>query len=96
MERGGFVYIITNTHNTTLYIGVTSDLEGRIWEHINKIHLKSFSAKYNLDKLVYFEFFSTIEEAIEEEKRIKGGSRKRKRNLFIPRIQIGSIYTPTC
>lgn len=82
MERGGCVYIITNKNNTTLYTGVTSDLPSRICEHIQKKHKHSFSAKYKLNKLVYYKFFPTIEEAIAEEKRIKAGSRLSKEKLI--------------
>ena len=76
--KGGFVYIITNKHHTVLYTGVTSDLVVRIQEHKEKKYPKSFSARYNAYKLVYYAFFESIEAAIEEEKRIKAGSRKAK------------------
>ncbi|RZK51364.1 MAG: GIY-YIG nuclease family protein [Pedobacter sp.] len=82
MERGGTVYIITNFTHTTLYIGVTSDLLFRIIEHKEKTYSTSFSARYNLNKLVYFQSFLTIDEAINEEKRIKGGSRAKKIKLI--------------
>ena len=82
MEKGGCVYIMTNTFNTTLYTGVTSDLLIRVMEHRKKVYPKSFTAKYNLIKLVYFELFHSIEEAIEREKQIKGGSRKSKEELI--------------
>ena len=82
MERGGFVYILTNKSNIVLYTGVTSNLYARIDEHKNKIHLRSFTARYNIDKLVYYEFLLTIEEAITREKQIKGGSRKKKLDLI--------------
>ncbi len=82
MERGGTIYIITNFTHTTFYTGVTSDITSRIIEHKEKAYPKSFSAKYNLDKLVYFCSYDSIEEAIAEEKRIKGGSRKRKIKLI--------------
>ena len=78
MERGGFTYIITNKNNTTFYVGVTSDLLGRLFEHKHKVYPNSFSARYNLNKLVYFEFWDTIEEAIIREKKLKNYSRKRK------------------
>ena len=81
MQRGGCVYI-TNKSNTVLYTGVTSDLIARIQQHVSKIHFSSFTAKYNIEKLVYYSFFSTIEEAITEEKRIKGGSREKKIQLI--------------
>ena len=82
MQKGGTVYIITNNGNQVLYIGVTSNLNVRVWEHKNKTHPNSFSAKYNCNKLVYFQFFLSIEEAIHEEKRLKAGSRKSKIDLI--------------
>ena len=82
MERGGCVYIMTNVFNNIYYTGVTSDLRSRIWEYKNGIYLKSFTSKYKCYKLVYFQFFPNIEEAIGEEKRIKGGNRKQKINLI--------------
>jgi putative endonuclease len=81
MQRGGTVYIMTNVHNTVLYTGVTSDRLKRVQEHKEKIHDKSFSASYKLNKLVYYQNYATIEEAIAEEKRIKGGSRVKKLKL---------------
>jgi putative endonuclease len=78
MERGGFVYIITNKTHMVLYTGVTSDLRNRIYEHMNNHYPKSFTSKYNCHKLVYHNFFWSIEEAIAEEKRIKAGSRLSK------------------
>ena len=82
MEKGGSVYIITNRHHTTLYIGVTSDLVVRIMQHKEKEFPRSFSARYNLYKLVYYEDFHDIEEAIDREKQLKAGSRKRKLDLI--------------
>ncbi|WPR77509.1 GIY-YIG nuclease family protein [Algoriphagus sp. NG3] len=82
MQKGGAVYIMTNHRHTVLYTGVTSDLLRRVYEHRNKLNPSSFSAKYNLTKLVYFESFHSIEEAIAREKQIKGGSRKRKEDLI--------------
>ena len=82
MKRGGSVYILTNVHNQVLYTGVTSNLVKRTQEHKEKKYFKSFSAFYNVDKLVYYENFLTIEEAIAEEKRIKGGSRASKIKLI--------------
>ena len=78
MNYGGCVYIITNQYNTVLYTGVTSDLRVRILEHKTKFYPKSFSAKFNCNKIVWYEVFSRIEEAIDREKLIKGGSRKAK------------------
>ena len=82
MIRGGAVYILTNKSHSTLYIGVTSDLKKRIWEHKNFIHPESFTAKYKLTILVYYEGFHRIEEAIGREKVLKGGSRKQKEVLI--------------
>ena len=81
MEKRGFVYILTNKNNTTLYTGVTSNLPKRIYEHKNKL-VDGFSKKYNLDKLVYYEIYDEITEAIKREKQIKAGSRKKKIELI--------------
>ncbi|KIA91106.1 excinuclease ABC subunit C [Pedobacter kyungheensis] len=82
MERGGCIYILTNFQKTTLYIGVTSDLRSRIYEHQNKIYPKSFSAKYNLTHCIYYEVFSSIEEAIDREKQLKKWNRRKKETLI--------------
>jgi putative endonuclease len=82
MTRGGTVYMMASLNNNALYTGVTSDLIARVQEHKNKIRDFSFTAKYNCIKLVYYNSFSTIDEAILEEKRIKGGSRKKKEDLI--------------
>ena len=79
---GGHVYIICNINNTTLYTGVSSNLATRVAQHKEKAYPKSFSARYNCVKLVYYQWFDTIMEAIAEEKRIKGGSRKKKEILI--------------
>ncbi|KKR72370.1 MAG: Endo/excinuclease amino terminal domain-containing protein [Candidatus Roizmanbacteria bacterium GW2011_GWB1_40_7] len=70
-----WIYIITNKSNSTLYIGVTSNLVKRIYEHKNHI-VKGFSSKYNLNKLIYYEQYEQIEEAILREKRLKKWNRK--------------------
>ncbi len=77
----GYVYIMTNSHNTTLYTGVTSDLVGRVYQHRNKL-IKGFTKKYNTDKLVYYEQSEDISTAIEREKQIKSGSRAKKIELI--------------
>jgi putative endonuclease len=74
----GFVYIMTNNNNSVLYTGVTSDLKGRILKHKSKRYPKSFTARYNVSKLVYYESILTIGEAIKREKQIKAGSRNKK------------------
>ena len=78
----GFVYMLTNKNNTTVYVGVTSEIVKRIKEHRDKKHPRSFSARYNLDKLVYYEVLKSITEAIAREKQIKGGSRAKKLALI--------------
>ncbi|WP_333599864.1 GIY-YIG nuclease family protein [Flavobacterium sp.] len=80
--KPGFVYIITNKNNTTLYIGVTSNLPERILEHKEKRYNGSFSARYNLNKLVYYEQFQMIGDAIGREKQLKGGNRAKKEQLI--------------
>ncbi len=80
--KGGAVYIMTNKEHGTLYTGVTSDLITRIDDHISKKYKSSFTGKYNLNKLVYFELFHSIEEAIDREKQLKAGSRKSKLALI--------------
>ncbi|OGI17211.1 MAG: excinuclease ABC subunit C [Candidatus Melainabacteria bacterium RIFOXYA12_FULL_32_12] len=76
-----YIYILTNFENGTLYTGVTNDLVRRIYEHKNKL-IDGFSKKYDLTKLVYYEIFDNIENAIIREKQIKGGSRKKKLQLI--------------
>jgi len=76
-----FVYMLSNTHNTAIYTGVTNNLERRVLEHKSKRN-PGFSAKYNCNKLVYFEEFQWINEAIAREKQIKAGSRLKKMNLI--------------
>lgn len=80
MEKQGYVYIITNYNNTTLYTGVTSNLIKRIWEHKNEV-IEGFSKRYKLHKLVYYETTNSIEAALNREKYIKGKSRKYKLQL---------------
>jgi putative endonuclease len=76
------VYITTNKNNTALYTGVTNNLIRRIAEHKNKMHPKSFTARYNLVKLVWYENYTDIGEAIAREKQLKSGSRKKKIQLI--------------
>ena len=82
MQFGGTVYILTNVHHEVLYIGVTSDLFQRIPEHINKVYPNSFTAKYNCNKLVYYETFGRIEDAIAREKQLKKWNREWKNKLI--------------
>jgi putative endonuclease len=87
MKRGGAVYIMTNKIHSTLYTGVTSDLKKRIYEHKNNIYPDSFTSKYKTYKLVYYEGFHRIEDAIAKEKQIKAGSRDIK-------IQLITFFNP--
>jgi len=75
------VYILTNRRNTTFYVGVTNNLERRIYEHKNKL-LKGFTSKYNINKLVWYEGSESVSAAITAEKTIKGWVRKKKIDLI--------------
>ena len=77
-----YVYILSNSTNTVIYTGVTSNLLRRVYQHKNKMDPKSFSAKYNVHKLVFFEETSDVYSAISREKQIKGWNRKRKNELI--------------
>ncbi len=76
------VYMLTNKNKSVLYTGVTSHLIQGVYDHKTKTNPKSFSAKYNTDSLVYYEIINSIEDAIQREKQIKGGSRKKKVSLI--------------
>jgi len=75
------IYIMTNIKNTTLYIGVTSQLPQRVYKHQSKVQ-SGFTSKYNLCKLVYFESFESMYEAITREKQLKNWRREWKNNLI--------------
>lgn len=77
----GYVYILFNKRNGTLYVGVTSDLIKRIYEHKNKF-VDGFTKKYNINKLGYYEIYDNIETAIEREKKLKNSPRKKKLELI--------------
>ena len=70
MEKDFWVYILASKRNGTLYIGVTSDLAQRVWQHKNKL-VEGFTLRYEVDKLVYFESFADAESAITREKKLK-------------------------
>ncbi len=76
-----YVYILSG-NSMVLYIGVTNDIERRIFEHKYERDPKSFAGKYNLDRLVYYEAFPTAREAIAFEKQLKGWSREKKKRLI--------------
>jgi putative endonuclease len=81
MSKQYYVYIMTNSRNTVLYTGVTNDLKRRVYEQKEKL-VSGFTRKYNITKLVYYEVFKDIENAILREKQIKAGSRQRKIDLI--------------
>ena len=76
-----YVYILTNATNVAIYVGVTKDLIRRVYEHRHKLDPNSFTARYNIHKLVYYESTNDIKAAIEREKQIKGWNRARKNKL---------------
>jgi putative endonuclease len=80
MDRQYYVYILTNRPRGTLYVGFTSDLPRRLWEHKAKA-LGGFTARYRIDRLVYYEIFDAPAEAIAREKRLKRYMRQWKYNL---------------
>jgi putative endonuclease len=79
--RDYFVYILSN-NSQVLYIGVTSNLDSRMFEHIRERQPTSFTARYNLDSLVYYESYPTARDAIAREKQLKGWTRDRKKKLI--------------
>ena len=82
MEKGGYVYILSSK-GKRLYTGVTSQLRLRVIQHKTKKDPKSFTARYNIDQLVYYEIFGTIEDAIAREKAIKDMHRIAKIRLIV-------------
>ena len=80
MNKVYAVYISTNSNDKVMYVGVTSNLQKRIYEHKNKL-IEGVTKKYNISKLVYFELFNDIEKAILREKEIKKWRREKKNNL---------------
>ena len=76
-----YIYIIANKSNSTIYIGVTSDLVKRLYEHKNKL-VDGFTKKYNINKLVYYEIYDDINEAIKREKQLKSFKREWKNALI--------------
>jgi len=81
MMKQGYIYIMSNKNNGTLYIGVTSNLIKRVYEHKNNF-VDGFTKKYNLKILVYYEVLDDIQEAIAREKQLKSGSRGKKIELI--------------
>ncbi|MCG6187216.1 GIY-YIG nuclease family protein [Maribellus maritimus] len=81
-DHNYFVYVVTNKNKTVLYIGVTNDLQRRIYEHENEL-LSGFTEKYNCHYLIYYEHFQDINDAISREKELKKWRREKKVKLII-------------
>ena len=81
-ERTYYVYMMTNKWHTVIYTGMSSDLEGRVWQHKFKEDPRSFTAEYNCNQLVWYAETDDVWVALEEEKRIKAGSRSKKIDMI--------------
>jgi putative endonuclease len=81
MDKQYYIYMMTNKWNTTIYTGVTSNLKKRVYEHKTKL-LAGFTKRYSITKLVYYEIFGDMYNAISREKQIKAGSRQKKMELI--------------
>jgi putative endonuclease len=75
------IYMLTNYTNKVLYTGVTSNIAGRTWQHKNKL-IDGFTKKYNVNKLVYYEIYQTMYDALSREKQIKNWRREKKEKLI--------------
>jgi len=82
MARKGYVYILTNKNHTVFYTGITSNLPQRMEQHKTGLFKKSFSHRYNVTELVYYEVIDVVADAIAREKQIKAGSRQKKIDLI--------------
>ena len=81
-EKTPTTYFMATKNNSVLYVGVTSDLMGRVWAHKNEKYLNAFTSKYQCFKLVFYEDFPTMNEAIAFEKRVKNWKREWKDDLI--------------
>ena len=81
MNKTYAVYIMTNYSQSSFYIGVTGNSQKRVWEHKNKV-VEGFTKKYNVDKLVYYEFTDSVDAALNREKHLKRWHREWKINLI--------------
>ena len=77
-----YVYILSNSNRNVIYTGVTNDLIRRVYEHKNHLDKGSFTSRYNVENLVFYEVTTHIDSAIAREKQIKGWNRKRKEKLI--------------
>ena len=82
MKTGGWVYILASDKMGTLYIGSTSDLLARVWQHKNRV-IKGFTEKYNVDKLVYYEWHDSLADMVKRERQIKKWDRNWKLRVII-------------
>ena len=82
MKSGGYVYILANKPLGTLYIGSTSDLVGRIWQHKHK-EIPGFTSEHNIDKLVYYEWHDSLKEMVLRERQLKEWHRNWKIRLIV-------------
>ena len=80
--KNAYTYIMSNKNRTTFYVGVTNDLERRVFEHVTSFKPDSFTSKYNLFDLVYYETLSDISKAIDRETQLKNWHRQWKINLI--------------
>jgi len=78
MQKTWYTYIMSNRHRTVYYVGITNDIARRSFEHERKLHPQSFTAKYNIDELLYVEMYEHPGEAIAREKQWKGWTRNKK------------------
>ena len=81
-ENAYYVYLLTNWNNKVMYVGITNNLERRIYEHKEKV-VKGFTEKYNVNKLIFYEQTSDIAEALNREKEIKKWRREKKNRLVV-------------
>jgi len=82
MDKDAYVYFMANNHNSVIYLGVSTKLEQRVWEHKNCVDEDSFTSRYNCNKLVYYEYSGSIRSAIEREKQLKNWKREWKDKLI--------------
>jgi putative endonuclease len=96
MSKNGYVYFLMNKTRTVIYVGVTNDLQRRVYEHKQEL-VAGFTKKYSVHDLVYYEEFDTISDAINREKQIKGGSRRKKEELALSvNPKLTDLYDSIC
>ncbi len=90
-----YVYILANNDNKVIYTGITNNLRRRVYEHKNSLDKHSFTSRYHVNKLVYYEFTGDVRAAIEREKQIKGWNRQRKNKLIEAQNPLWKELYPT-